>query len=244
MAEQKDRGTPDSPGGETLTGKFKGGLAEVARRDDGVSGARALRAQEIMYTPLMVAAALTLPAVVLSEVQVSGTLATLATILNWGTWLAFAIELLVMLAVVPNRWKYLRNHPLEIVVVVLTPPFLPAALQSLRSIRLLRLLRLLKLVQYSNRVFSNEGLQFAGLLTLVTTVAGGTIFRAFEAGNQHLTEWEGVFWAFTAMTTVGSEFEATTIGGQITEVLVMIVGVSFVAMLTGAIAQRFLKPSA
>lgn len=245
MSHQKDHEDPGSSGIPGMAAaKLDTGLTKVAKRDDGVDGARALRAQEIMYAPLMVAAALTLPAVVLSEVNVGGTLATVGIILNWGTWLAFTIELVVMLALVPNRWKYLKNHPLEIVVVLLTPPVLPAALQGLRAIRLLRLLRLLKLVQLSNRLFSNQGLQYAALLTLISTVAGGTVFRAFEASNQRLSEWEGVFWAFTSMTTVGSKYEATTLGGQITQVLVLVIGVSFIAMLTGAIAQRFLNPPA
>ena len=158
-------------------------------------------------------------------------------------WIAFAIEFVVMLVLVPDRKKYLRHHPVEVIVVFLTPPVLPAALQSLRAIRLLRLLRLLKLAQLSNRVFSNEGLQYAALLTLLATVAGGSVFRAFEARNQHLSEWDGIYWAFTSMTTLGSQYSATTLGGQITEVVILLVGISFIAMLTGAIARRFLNQS-
>jgi voltage-gated potassium channel len=165
----------------------------------------------------------------------------IAQILNWAIWIAFAIEFVVMFALVPDRRKYLRHHPVEIIVVFLTPPVLPPGLQSLRVVRLLRLLRLLKLAQLSNRVFSNQGLQYAALLTLLATVAGGSVFRAFEAPHQHLTEWESIYWAFTSMTTVGSEYSATTVGGQITEVVILLVGISFIAMLTGAIAQRFLK---
>ncbi len=212
--------------------------------DNGVVGHRAIKAEKIMNTPLMIAAALTLPSVALSETHVGGTLEVIAQVLNWGTWIAFAIELVVMLILVPDRGKYLRHHPVEIIVVFLTPPVLPPGLQTLRVIRLLRLLRLLKLTQLSNRVFSNQGLQYAALLTLVTTVAGGSVFRAFEATNQRLTEWDSIYWAFTAMTTLGSEYTATTVGGQITSVVVLLVGISFVAMLTGAIAQRFLKPPA
>lgn len=212
--------------------------------DNGVVGERAIKAERIMNTPLMIAAALTLPSVALSETHVGGTLEVIAQVLNWGTWIAFAIELIVMLILVPDRGKYLRHHPVEIIVVFLTPPVLPPGLQSLRMIRLLRLLRLLKLTQLSNRVFSNQGLQYAALLTLVTTVAGGSVFRAFEATNQRLTEWDSIYWAFTAMTTLGSEYSATTVGGQVTSIVVLLVGISFVAMLTGAIAQRFLKPPA
>ena len=45
------------------------------------------------------------------------------------------------------------------------------------------------------------------------------------------------------MTTLGSQYSATTIGGQITEVVILLVGISFIAMLTGAIARRFLNQS-
>lgn len=223
---------------------FKAELTGGTEPDNGVEGPRAIKAARIMNGPLMVAAALTLPSVALSEARVGGTLEVIANVLNWGIWIAFAIEFAVMLALVPNRMKYLRHHPVEIIVVFLTPPVLPPGLQSLRAIRLLRLLRLLKLAQLSNRVFSNQGLQYASLLTLLATVAGGSVFRAFEAKNQHIGEWDAIYWAFTSMTTVGSQYTATTLGGQITEVVILIVGISFIAMLTGAIAQRFLKPPA
>lgn len=206
---------------------------------NGVEGARAIRAEKVMSTPLLIAAALTLPSVALSEMNDGGTLEVVAQILNWGTWIAFATELVVMLILVPDRMRYLKHHPIELIVVLLTPPVLPPQLQSIRAIRLLRLLRLLKLAQFSSRVFSNQGLAYATFMTMLTTLVGGTLFRAFEASHQHLNEWESVFWAFTAMTTVGSKWEATTVGGQITEIVILIVGVSFIAMLTGAIAQRF-----
>ena len=45
---------------------------------NGVVGPRALRAQAIMNTPLMIAAALTLPSVALSETHVGGTLEVIA----------------------------------------------------------------------------------------------------------------------------------------------------------------------
>lgn len=195
-----------------------------------------------MEKPLMIAAALTLPCVALTETEVGGPLELAAQILNWGTWLVFAAELVIMLALVPDRWRYLRHHPLEVVVVLLTPPALPAALQSLRVIRLfrlLRLLRLLKFAQVSHRVFSNEGLGYAAFMTLLIAVAGGLVFRAFEGGHQTLSEWEALYWAVSSMTTLGSQWEPTTVGSQITGIVVQLVGISFMAMLTGAIARNF-----
>ena len=223
---------------EELRSEISGGVPP----DNGVTGERALKAERIMNTPLMIAAALTLPSVALSETHVGGSLETIAEILNWGTWIAFAIELVVMVILVPDRKKYLVHHPVELIVVFLTPPVLPAALQSLRAIRLLRLLRLLKLAKVSRQAFSNQGLQYAALMTLLVAVAGGFIFRAFEKNSQHLTEWDAIYWALTTMTTLGSQYEPHTVGSQLTTIGVLLVGVSFMAMLTGAIAQRFLNP--
>jgi voltage-gated potassium channel len=153
----------------------------------------------------------------------------------------FAVELVVMLAVVPNRRRWLLDHPIELVVVLLTPPFLPAGLQSIRAIRLLRLLRLLKLAKLSSSVFSAKGLKYASFLALLVAVAGGAVFKAFEAGHQHVTTWDGIFWAVTTMTTLGCQFDATTLGAQITAIVIMVLGICYVAMLTGAAAQRFLS---
>jgi|GEM_PF-2112009 voltage-gated potassium channel len=236
MSEQRDRETRHQFGRQ-----FKSELTGGETPGNGVEGKRAIRAEQIMNTPLMIAAALTLPSVALSETNVDGALGVIAQVLNWGTWIAFATELVVMLILVPDRKKYLKHHPVELIVVFLTPPVLPPQLQGIRAIRLLRLLRLLKLAQFSNRVFSNQGLAYAAFMTMLATLVGGTLFRAFEASHQHLTEWECVYWAFTAMTTVGSKWEPSTVGGQITEIAILVVGVSFIAMLTGAIAQRFVE---
>jgi len=221
---------------EDLKSELTGGT----RPDNGVVGPRAIRAEELLNTPLMIAAALTLPSIALSETHVGGTLEVVAQVLNWGTYLIFALELVLMLIFVPDRKKYLKHHPVELIVVFLTPPVLPASLQAFRAIRLLRLLRLLKLAQLSGRTFSDKGLGYAALMTLLIAVAGGTLFRAFEKTNQHVGEWDSIYWAITTMTTLGSKWQPTTVGSEITAVVILLVGVSFIALLTGAIAHKFL----
>ena len=203
---------------------------------------RSIRVRERLNTPMLIAAALTIPTVAITESTPHGTLRDVAIVLNWITWLAFLIELVTMLAVVDNRWTYIRRHPLDLIIVVLTPPVLPAGLQSLRVLRLLRLLRLFRLAQLSRDVFSLEGLRYALLLAFLTVIGGGAIFNAFERQSQHLSFWEGTYWAVTTMTTLGSNIYPTTVGGQIVSVFVLLVGIGFVALLTGSFAQRFLAP--
>jgi voltage-gated potassium channel len=204
--------------------------------------ARSTRLAEALNTPMLIAAALTLPMVAISESHPGGLLEDVARVLNWVTWLAFLVELVVMLAVVPDRRKWLRHHPLDPFIVFFTPPVLPAGLQGLRVLRLLRLVRLLRLAQLSREVFSLEGLRYSMMLAVLTAVGGGALFVAFERGTQHLDAWDGIYWAVTTMTTLGSNIYPTTTGGEIVSTVILIVGIGFVALLTGAFAQRFLSP--
>jgi voltage-gated potassium channel len=143
-----------------------------------------------------------------------------------------------MLSVVPDRRRWLREHPIDVAVVVLTPPFF-AALAPIRLLRLLRLIRLLRLAPLARRLFSAEGLRYAALLAALTALAGGAAYAELEADTSTV---EGLYWSITTMTTVGyGDLSPETTGGRILAVVVMLVGIGFVAILTGAVAERFLS---
>jgi voltage-gated potassium channel len=201
---------------------------------------RSMRIAGRFQWPVLIAALLVIPVIVIEESNVGQGWKTLAEVLNWGIWLAFALELIVMLAVVPSKATWLRENPLEVAIVVLTPPFLPASLQALRIFRLLRLLRLIRVARVARRLFSLEGLRYVALLALLTVLGGGAAFAAVE---KHASTWDGVWWAFTTMTTVGygDKFPVTVLGRAV-GMTVMLVGIGSIAVLTGAVAQRFLSP--
>ena len=91
---------------------------------------RSKRMERRLEGPLLVFALLTIPAIAIEQSSVGQPWDTIATVLNWTIWLAFVAELVLMLRVVPDRGKWLRDHPLDVAIVVLTPPFLPASLQA------------------------------------------------------------------------------------------------------------------
>jgi voltage-gated potassium channel len=191
---------------------------------------------------MLVAALLVIPVIVVEQSDVGEPWRSIAGGLNWAIWVAFALELIVMLAVVPDRWRWLRSHPLEVVIVLLTPPFLPSSLQALRALRVLRLLRLLRLAQLARRTFSLDGLRYAAILAVLTAVGGGYAYSAAESAQDPAPSvWDGVWWATTTMTTVGygDEYPTTTLG-RVYAIVFMLVGIGFIAILTGAIAERFL----
>lgn len=193
--------------------------------------------------PMLVAALLVIPVIAIEQTDVGDSWKTAAGVLNWCIWLAFALELVVMLAVVPNRKTWLRRHPLEVAIVVLTPPFLPASLQAARVLRLLRLIRLLRAAVLARRMFSLEGVKYAALLALVTALAGGAAYSYAEGDD--VSTWDGLWWAVTTMTTVGyGDLYPQTDLGRVIALAVMLVGIGFIAILTAALAQRFVAAGA
>ena len=74
--------------------------------------ARAERVQSFFNLPVLVAALLVLPVIVVDESAVSDTVRTVASVFNWAIWLVFLAELLAMLWVVDNRWRWLLHNPL------------------------------------------------------------------------------------------------------------------------------------
>src|SRR3954454_2376258 len=190
---------------------------------------------------MLVAAILVVPLLILQEANLGGVWNALAAVLNWGTWLAFLVEVVVMLAVTPNRWRWARTHPIELVVVLLTPPFGPVALAGARLLRLIRLVRLLRFVKAVRDVTPAEGLQWGAVLAVVTLVAGGTAFAAVEKAPG---EWDGIWWALTTMTTVGyGDISPKTDAGRAIAIVVMLVGIGFLTTVIAAVAERFVASS-
>jgi voltage-gated potassium channel len=198
---------------------------------------RAERMERRFAWPVLIAALLVIPIIALEESSLGEPWDTIVTVGNWTIWLTFAAELVAMLAVVPNRGRWIRQHPIDVLVVVLTPPVVPAGLQFLRLLRLLRLARVFTQVQ---RMFSPEGVRAAAFFAAYTVVAGGLTFAV--VGEDHALD--GLYWALTTVTTVGyGTPNPDTPAGKAIAVVVMLVGIGFVALLTGAIAQRFLAPA-
>lgn len=141
-----------------------------------------------------------------------------------------------MFAITPNRGRYLLTHPLDVTIVVLTPPFLLSAVQGVRLLRFLRVFRLLRLAPLARVVFSLEGVKATGGLALLTAIAGGAGFATEEG----ISFGNGVYWAISTMTTVGSDIRPETTEGKIIAVIVSLVGIGTATLVIGAVAQRFL----
>jgi len=109
--------------------------------------------------------------------------------------------------------------------------------------RLLRLLRLVSAGFITRRLLSTEGIRDAAVLAVVTIIGGGAAFAALETKpGHHISTWDGVWWAMSTVTTVGyGDLYPRTTDGRIIAIAVMLVGIGFIAILTAAAAERFIR---
>jgi voltage-gated potassium channel len=158
-------------------------------------------------------------------------------IVQWVSWSAFALDLLVGIAKAENKILYLKRHPLEIASVLL--PFL-------------RPLRLMRVISFSGLALQKiaVGRQFA----ITVKVAITTLFVSYIAAVQiTITERvvegsniknfaDGLWWAMTTVTTVGyGDRYPTTTEGRVLAVMLMLMGISLVGVITASVAAWFVK---
>lgn len=201
---------------------------------------RALRWQERFEWPMVIAALLVIPVLVIEESNFGQPWDALGQALNWGTWLAFLAEAVVMIRVTPQPMQWVKRHPIDVAVIFLSPPFIPGALAGARLFRLLRVVRLLRIFSM-RRLLSLEGIRYAAFLAVFLVLVGGMAYAAIEK-DQDLSNWDGIWWAITTVTTVsyGDSFPVTDLGRAIA-IGVLVVGIGFVALLTAYIADRFIQ---
>jgi voltage-gated potassium channel len=162
---------------------------------------------------------------------------TLLNIVQWVSWIAFAIDLVYGLSNAKDKNNYLKKHPLEIAAVLL--PFL-------------RPLRLMRVISFGGLAIQKVaiGRQFA--ITIKVLLA--SIFVAYISAVQiTITEravdgsniknfGDGLWWAITTVTTVGyGDRYPTTTEGRVLAVALMIMGISLMGVITASVAAWFVK---
>ncbi len=159
------------------------------------------------------------------------------------TWL-FIIELTLRFVVAPVKVRFFREYWIDIIAVM---PWC-RIFRSFRALRLLRLIRVLRLWGFASRAASSfpyvfrrgaiEYLLVCGLVMLTVIFGTGAIMY-FEAGHdQPGKSVSEAFWFSTYSMFAGEPIPGPpqTIGGRVVAVLIMFMGVTIFAMLTGTVS--------
>ncbi len=212
--------------------------------------AAAKRAFEI---PVLIAALAVVPVIVVEEEAASFEWQALAFFANWAIWAAFAFELAVVLMRTDRRWRYVRVAWLDVLIVVVSFPLLPHLLAVSRLGRLVRLapaLLVLKAVRLAALVtraghsfrslFRQHGLGYVLTISGLMALAFGALFAMVEPEADSVAD--GLWWAVVTVTTVGyGDIYPATLPGRLAGVALMVLGIGFVAVLTAAIAAKFIE---
>jgi len=163
------------------------------------------------------------------------------SVANVVIWAAFAVDYFARLYLTPERWRFVRSHVLDLIVVVV--PFL----RPLRALRLLRLARLGAVAgiaqsraerSFHVTVALYVGASAVGLLTLAAAAMYDAEHRV--GGANIKTFPDALWWAATTVTTVGYGDRYPTTGtGRLIAAGLMVVGIALLGVITATVAAWF-----
>lgn len=196
--------------------------------------------------PMMVLTILWIPVLIVPLVtSVHGAVDESLVAIDYMIWALFVIEYFVKFYLAPERWRYVKTHILDLIIVVV-PFFRP-----LRVARLVRLQVLLRLgvvggeaIRRSRQVLTHRGFHFvvlfAGILVFLSAGVVTVAERGARGSNIH-DYGQGLWWAMETVTTVGygDRVPLTPLGHGVA-VILMLVGIGLIGVLTATVASYFM----
>jgi hypothetical protein len=170
---------------------------------------RGARWEARLQMPVLVAAWLAIPTVLLYFSSLKGWWAGLALGLAWSIWIVFVVEAIIMLSVVKDRWAWAKGHAFGLAIILATFPLLTSilegllaarALSSLQGVRILQVLYLAKaaklikswmILRKSGRLPSHPALITLAALVCATALVG--IGDRIVQGDKHPTPFHGAW---------------------------------------------------
>jgi voltage-gated potassium channel len=149
----------------------------------------------------------------------------------------FALDYLVRIALARNRWRFVRTHLLDLVILAL-PMF-----------RQLRALRLITVVSVLNRQLRDDArgrvvFYVVGTVVLIGFVASIAVLDAErDAPDSSITTFgDAVWWTMTTISTVGyGDRYPVTPEGRLVAVSLMVAGIALLGVVTASIASWFVE---
>jgi voltage-gated potassium channel len=166
-----------------------------------------------------------------------------ARIIDWMIWLAFFIETTLLTMLVNNKRQYLLHNWVNLVIVI---GGLPTVWQYTPLVGLIRSMRLMLVVVLMVRLSRNirKLLAFHQLgatlvLAFVTMALSGIVISRIDPSIG--TVWDGMWWAWTTMSTVGyGDVVPHNGAGRLFASFLILFGVVLLSLLTANLAAFFI----
>ena len=201
--------------------------------------------------PIALLALAVVPAIILEETATSPTLIRVAVAINWVVWVAFCAEYIARLSVAPRKAAFVRSAWFDLLIIVLSPPFLvPESMQSLRGARALRLLRLVRAfavavigLRHLRSALRHHRFHWVATVAVLTVLGAAVAEYYVERGAGSVRSFgDSLWWAVVTATTVGyGDLSPVTPAGRVIAVALMLVGIGVIGAFTATVASWFIE---
>ncbi len=163
----------------------------------------------------------------------------LGRLADWLVWLVFVLETTLLMRLVRRRRRYLLHNWMNLLIIVGSVPLIwhytPLA-GLLRGLRLLLVVVLLTRLSKTIRdVLSHHQLGSTLMVAFLTMIFSGIVITRLDP--QIGTVWDGMWWAWVTMSTVGyGDVVPRTPGARMFGALLILFGVVLVSLLTANIS--------
>lgn len=139
----------------------------------------------------------------------------------------YLVDLIIRSKLSGRGWRYAISRP-DLMIAVLLPP-----VRIFASMRLLR------------QMFSRGNLaqfMFVALILMLNAAVVVWEFESLAPGSNITTLGNALWWSVVTVTTVGyGDYTPVTLGGRLTAVALLVLGLVSLAVLTAQIASNFLE---
>jgi voltage-gated potassium channel len=154
-----------------------------------------------------------------------------------GTWVLFVIDYVVRIALARCRWRFVRTHLLDLVIL---------ALPMLRQLRALRVVTVISVLNRQVRTDfrGRVAVYVSASVVLVGFVASLAVLDAErDAPDASITSFgEAVWWTITTISTVGyGDRYPVTFEGRLVAASLMVTGIALLGVVTASIAAWFVE---
>jgi voltage-gated potassium channel len=203
------------------------------------------RLDRYLDVPLALASlALVLIAIIELTGEVSGPWQGRLAALGWALWSFFVVEFVVKLALAPIRRRYLREHWLDALIVLL--PFL-RVLRLARVVQTARALPAFRLLVFGGRgsqstltLLKRRRIGQLAIISAMVILVGAALGFLLEAGapGARIQDFgDALWWSAALVTTVSSELYPVTAAGRVLGFVLMIYAIGIFTYFIGSVAS-------
>lgn len=158
---------------------------------------------------------------------------------NWGIWFVFVLETVSLTFIVTDKRRYLLTNWLNLVIIISGVLLIWDVNAHITILRVLRIILLFGLLAHLSKtwkkVLSRNQLGYTLILSFLIVFISGALVSGFDPAIE--TVWDGVWWAWVTITTVGYGDIVPVSGlGKFFGSLLILLGIGLFAMLTANIS--------